>query len=100
MSVEEEEKKARAPLEFIEARHKYVLLRHKADAVAKGLEAMARIVRDRPETIAFERDDAALKNYMGLGAIVDDIQKTGEDLQRLTDLMEQLGFPDTLAENR
>ena len=74
MSVEDEEKKARAPLEYIDARHRYVLLRHKADAVAKGLEAVARIVRDRPETIAFEGDDAALKNYIGLGAIVYDIQ--------------------------
>jgi hypothetical protein len=100
MSAEEQEKKARAPLEFIDARHKYALLRHKADTAARGLEAFARILRDRPETIAFEGDDAALKNYMGLGELVDDIQKVGEELQRLTDLMEQFGFPDTLAENR
>jgi hypothetical protein len=100
MSAEDHEKRLRAPLDFIHARHKYALLRHKADTVARALEAFARILRDRPETIAFDGDDAALKSYKGLGDLVDNIQKTGEDLQRLTDLMEQLGFPDTLAENR
>ncbi|MGC1685679.1 MAG: hypothetical protein WA734_08680 [Candidatus Acidiferrales bacterium] len=100
MSAEDQEKKARAPLEFIDARHKYALLRHKGETVARALEGFARILRDRPETIAFDGDDAALRNYKGLGDLVNDIQKTGEDLQRLTDLMEQLGFPDTLSENR
>jgi hypothetical protein len=98
MSAEDQQAKERAPLDYMVARKKYAFLRHEAETVAKGLEALARILRDRPETITFGGDDAALKNYLGLGALVDDIQKTGEELRRLTDLMEQLGCPDPLTE--
>ncbi len=101
MSAEDHEaEKARAPLDYIAARHKYALLRHKADTIARSLEAAARVVRDRPETITFGGDIAALKDYLGLGDLVDEIQKTGEDLQRLTDLMEQLGCADPLPDSR
>ena len=100
MSAQDLQAKERAPLEYIDARQKYTFLRHEAETVAKGLEALARILRDRPETITFEGDDGALKNYLGLGALVDDIQKTGEELRRLSDLMEQLGCADPLTDHR
>src|SRR6202050_2115709 len=90
MSAEDQEKKARAPLEFIDARHRYALLRHKAETVARAFEGFARILRDRPETIAFDGDDAALRNYKGLGELVNDVQQAGEDLQRPTGLVGQI----------
>lgn len=94
MSAEEQRAaKAEALLQFREAKERFALLKNKAHKLAVEFEGMARVLKDRPETIDFPEKDAQIwKNYKGLGALVDDIKTTRTELQRLEEVLRQAGI--------
>jgi hypothetical protein len=91
--------KAAAWLEYNEAKDRRALLVNEAEKLAKEFEGVARLLRERPETITFDGDAVLMKNYNRFGALVEDLKTTKTELQRLDTLVRELGLSHWLNKN-
>jgi len=92
MNAEEQKvAKAAAWLEFTEAKERRALLENEAEKLAKHFDALAELIRKRPETITFEGDAEAFRDYKRLSALVEDLKTTRTELQRLHGVVRDTG---------
>jgi hypothetical protein len=93
MNAEEQKTaKATAWLDYAEAKERRALLENEAEKLAKNFESVAKLLRERPETITFDGDAATMKNYNRFGALVEDMKAIRTELQRLDKLVRDLGL--------
>jgi hypothetical protein len=98
MTIQDEDAaKAKVHYDFSRARQRYILLRHEAEQIAKELEAVADLLKKRPETITFGSAEAILmKDYRGMGKLVEDLKSTRSEVQGLDQRMRSLGMSDLI----
>jgi tRNA U34 5-methylaminomethyl-2-thiouridine-forming methyltransferase MnmC len=91
---EEEERNAGALifLKYNEKKKHLERLRETACEIAKELEALAKLLKTRPEATVFEGENVPLAEYRKLGSLVSDIRDTIEELQRLAPTISKLGL--------
>lgn len=98
MSLEEQElAKQKALYEFTMSKQRYELLKNEAEKLAKHFEGWAKSLRSNPEAITFGgRSDDNLREYKGIGKLVDDLKETREEYRRLGNLVRDLGMADLI----
>src|SRR5882762_7524062 len=84
MSSEEQDVElAKILLKFKRSEQRLAVLKHKASEIATDLSMCASQLRERPESIDFNGDGLALKDYKNIGGLVQDIKSTVTELQSL-----------------
>lgn len=94
MSADDQDRaKADALFKFTKAKERLALLKHTAHEIAIELEGQAKVLKERPESIVFtDKDAEVMKGYKGLGGLVDDLKKSDAEMQRLAELMTEVGL--------
>lgn len=83
-------------LAFVEQKERYSLLKNEIDSIANALERGAKLLKEHPESWSFDGDDLPLKDYRGLGKLVEDVKTTQNEIIRLRDVAAQGGFESRL----
>ncbi len=80
-------------------RERRALLENEAERLAQAFEELAKRLKRHHEILETEGTEELRKNYRRLGALVDDLKATSEELQRLDSVLRNAGLSYPLDKN-
>jgi GR25 family glycosyltransferase involved in LPS biosynthesis len=92
---EQEAAKMKVHYDFARETQRYDLLRNQAVEISKDFNTLAQQLKDNPESVVLD-GACLLKDYKGLGKLIEDLKASREEGQRLESLMRRLGMADLI----